>query len=205
MAIADPKHYAIAKDDDEDVDLRDQIAVLQGQVTKLLAAQTSGGGGLTADALEAMLARVAQMSAEAHERAANPSNKTHPGISVYSYPEGDRARPKPDLKCRMFWVAFELTTDTLKADEVELLNQAEPGRYTFTRTDGSPDTLTIKGATDLSGNLSKLEFEFLAKERRDTLPGMVTMLRQAFRIKSPAELELDSLKAEVERLRSVHA
>ena len=200
MAIADPKHYAMTHDDDED-DLQAQVAALSAQVKQLLAQQASGGG-LTPDALEAMLGRVAQMSADAHERAANPSNKVHPGISVYSYPEGDVARPRPPLKCRMFWVGFELTTDTLKAEEIELLNLATPGRFTFMRTDRSADTLTVKGATDITGTLDRMEFEFLTKERKETLPGMVDMLRSAFQVKSPQELELDAMKAELERLRS---
>ena len=51
-----------------------------------------------------------------------PENKQSPGISVYSYPEGELVRPKPAMKCRMFWVNRELTPETLTPGEIELLN-----------------------------------------------------------------------------------
>lgn len=199
MAIADPKKYAQAKaaEDDDDLTMAEKFEALQEQVAALIAAKSTPDD----DRLEKILLRVAQMSADAHERAANPSNKTHPGISVFSYPEGDRARPRPELKCEMYWVGYPIDLDTTTAEELELLNLAEPGVYAFIRTDRSRDTLTINGDRTPDGRVAKMMFQFPVTENRETLPSMTDMLRTAFGVKSPEQLELDALRAEVLRLR----
>lgn len=202
MPSVDPKRYMKTQpnDDDESTgeDLATQLQVLQAQVQTLLAMQS---GGISEERLERILSRVAQMSADAQERAVNPSNKTHPGISVYSYPEGDRARPRPDLKCKMFWCGYPIDKDTSTAEEIELLNQAVPGKFSFKRTDRTTDDLTVTGESDAAGNLSRLLFTFEAKERRDSLPPMSDLLRSAYGIKSAEEIELEALRAEVARLK----
>jgi hypothetical protein len=183
-------------------DLATQVAALQATVQALLAQKA---GGIGEDKLEAILLRVAQMSADAQERAANPSNKTHPGMSVYSYPEGDRARPRPPFKCPMYWNGYDLTPDTTTAEEIELLNLAEPGIYRFLRTDKSPETLRVVGDRDPAGALSRLLFTFPTKENRDTLPSMAALLRDAFQIKSPEQLELEALRRQVAALQPAGA
>ncbi len=204
MALADPKTYAKKQTDDDGDELREQIETLQAQVGALLEAQKgTSGGGITEDRLEKMLLRIADVTAAAQERAANPSNKTHPAISVYSYPEGDRERRRPDLKCPMFWCGYPIDWDTTTAEEVELLNQAEVGTFTFKRTDRkTPETLTVTGDRDAKGNLSRLLFTFPVAEQRATLPPMAMMLRDAFGVKSPEEIELDKLRAEVASLKA---
>jgi hypothetical protein len=149
-----------------------------------------------------MLARVAALSADAYDRTQHPDNREHPGISAYSYPEGDQARPRPELKCKMLWVDYDLTRDTLTATELELLNQAQPGRFRFTRTDGAQDWLEVTATADDVGSVERLQFMFLTKERRDTLPSMVSMLREAYGVKSPEQIELETLRAAVERLQT---
>lgn len=204
MGIADPKKYAQTKvqDDEPETDTQDlqaQIAALQATVQALVAAKSTPDD----DRLEKILLRVAQMSADAHERAANPSNKTHPGVSVFSYPEGDRAKPRPALKCEMFWIGYPVETNTNTAAEIELLNLAEPGTYRFQRTDKSWETLTVTGDLAPGGStLTKLLFNFPVKERRDTLPSMEDMLRTAFGVKTAEQIELDALRAEVTRLKT---
>ena len=204
MAIQDPKAYMkpTEKDDHETStdDLKAQVAELSSQVRAMTKAATKGGG-LDAAMLEAMLGRVATMTAEAQDRMLHPDNREHPGISVYSYPEGDLKRPRPDLKCAMTWVGYPLTTDTLRWDEIELLNRAEPGDYTFMRTDRSTDKLVIRADRDVLGQPTRLHFEFLTAERKDTLPAMVDMLRSAFHVLTPEQEEIARLKADLERLR----
>lgn len=205
MAIADPKSYAKDKTKSDDAEtLQEQLDALQEQVAALLAAKSAPATS-DDDRLEKILLRVAQMSADAHERAANPSNKTHPAISVYSYPEGDRAKPRPEPKCEMFWVGYPIDMDTTTATELELLNLSEPGVFTFRRTDKSEDTLTITGDKTPDGRVAKLMFSFQVSERRDTLPSMEAMLRAAFGVKTPEQIELDTLRAEVARLKASEA
>lgn len=204
MTIADPKNYAKTKhveQDDDDLTLQEKFEALQAQVTAMMAARSTPDD----DRLEKILLRVAQMSADAHEKAANPSNKTHPAISVFSYPEGDRARPRPELKCEMFWVGYPIDLDTTTVDEILLLNQAEPGVFSFKRTDRTTDLLTVTGERMPNGKIDKLMFTFPVLERRETLPSMVDMLRTAYGIKSPEQLELDALRAEVTRLKTQEA
>lgn len=195
--VADPKKFRGA---DETDDLREQIEELQATVKALATAKVSSGG-LDESALEKILLRVAQVSAEAQERAVNPSNRYHPEISAYSYPEGDRVKPRA-FKCPMFWVGYDLQIDTTTAYELELLNQAQPGSYQFTRTDGSTGALTVTADRGPDGSISRLLFDFETKERRESLPSMATMLQQAFGVKTPEQQELDRLRAEVSAMRS---
>lgn len=184
------------------MDMQAQIEALNAQVAALL--DSKRGSALDDDRLEAILLKVASVSAEAQERAINPSNRSHPGISVYSYPEGDRARPRA-LKCPMFWVGYDLREDTTTAEELELLNVANPGVYNFTRLDGSNETLTITSVSNPDGSLAKLMFDFPTRERRESLPSMAAMLRQALGVKTPEQQELERLRAEVEAMRAQRA
>lgn len=188
-------------DDDMDgEDLQAQILALQHQVQALLQHVTAPvAGGISEDRLEQILGRVAQMSADAQERAANPSNKTHPGISVYSYPEGDRARPRA-LKCPMLWCGQPVGLDTSTAEEIELMNLAEPGEYEFKRSDNTRDVLTVVGERGPAGNLTKLLFSFIVKDRAEPR-SIPDMLRYALQIKTPQELEMEALRREVAQLR----
>lgn len=201
--VADPKQFRKQPEPDEDDDLRDQIAALQAQVQSLATLKASTGG-LDEAALERILARVALVSAEAQERAVNPSNRTHPGVSPFSYAEGDRAKPRA-LKCPMFWVGYDLDLDTTTAYEIELLNQAQPGTYQFQRTDGMVSQMTVTADRGPAGEISRLLFDFNTKEQKETLPSMVSMLQQAFGIKTPEQLEIERLRAKLAEFQPVGA
>jgi hypothetical protein len=102
----------------------------------------------------------------------------------------------------MFWLGYPMDWDTTTDEEINLLNMAEPGEFTFVRTDGkTPETLTITGERESRGQDFRLLFSFPVKENRDTLPSTTAMLRSAFKVKSPEQLELERLRAEVEALR----
>lgn len=147
---------------------------------------------------DAFLKKQAQYTAEAHEHIVNPSNQTHPGISVYSHPEGERAHPKSALQCRIFWVGYEERADELTPTEIDLYNLALPGEYQFTRLDNTKDKLTITGERGPGGQFQRLEFNFrCADEAKDTVPSKVTMLREAFGLEAEHEL-----RAENEALRA---
>lgn len=193
----------IQTETDENDELQEQIADLKETVQLLLKAQaTKGQAGIPADQFEAAMLRIAEVSAQAQERANNPSNKTHPGISVFSYPEGDRARPRA-MKCPMSWIGTRMDVDTTTAEEIELLNLAEPGEYTFVATDGKRERLAVEGDRDAAGQITRMLFKFDAsKERRPFLPGIVPMLRTALQVKTPEQVQLDALTKELETLRA---
>ena len=178
---------------DENDALRDELDDLKAQVNALLQQKTQSGG-LSPEALESMLVRVAQISADAQERAANPSNRTHLGKGPYSYPEGDVARPRK-MKCQMFQCGYDMELDTTSAVEIELMNQATPGVYSFTRLDGTQERLTITAEQTPGGEITKLFFDFNARDRRDSLPSWPVILRDALKIKTPEQQELEALRA----------
>lgn len=70
---------------------------LEALLMRVSAAQ-GGGGGLTNEQFAETLRQTMGTQAEAFGRQLRPENVVHPGISAFSYPEGDLARPKPILK-----------------------------------------------------------------------------------------------------------
>lgn len=150
---------------------------------------------------EDLLRKHAQINAEAMATATGQQAvRPHPGISVFSYPEGDLARPRPDLKCKMFWVGHPLEDSTVTAEERELLNQAEPGIFPITKTDGSRILLTVTAERDGQHALTKLLFTFPCRgEHKHNLPSMTDMLREAYGRLSD---EKTVLLAELTRLRA---
>ena len=191
--------------------LRAQVADLANQVAMLTKVQVVGGG-VTAEQLEAVMGRLLSVQANAHAEAMKEiaerdrrDDVNYPRVSVFSYPEGDKANRRPDLKCRMFWCGADIDWDTTTAYEIELLNQFEPGEYTFKRIGGAPEKLSVDGEKNAAGKLSKLNFIFPTKEQRDTLPPMSWMLRDALGVKTPEQIEIDRLRAQIEEMRSAKA
>lgn len=129
---------------------------------------------------EAMQRR-AMFEAEARKRLDEVEHKTHPGISVFSHPEGERARPKDRLKCRMYWVGYEEGEEILTPQEIDAYNRAVPGTYSFTRTNGEHETLDVTAKLLLNGQLESLNFHFACKgDKKHNLPSKVAMLREVF-------------------------
>jgi hypothetical protein len=129
--------------------------------------------------------RRAQFEAEARKRIEEDDNRTHPGISVYSYPEGDRAAAEvgkiKKLKCEMFWLGYPLEVESLTPAEVDALNLATGGKFPYHKSDGSQETLTVKATDGLNGQLEKIEFTFPCRgDLRHNQPPMLAQLREAF-------------------------
>lgn len=135
-------------------------------------------------------------------------NTEHPGISVYSYPEGEQARPKPPLKCKMYWVGYEFNTATLKPSEVDLLNRLQPGEFRVTKADGTGIPFRVEAkrsdALDAQGRpaLEALSITFPCKgDARQNHLSMTSYLQQVLGDKLPtleeAMAELTRLKAEL--------
>jgi hypothetical protein len=69
---------------------------LEAILTRVMATKNEGGG-MTNDQFAETLRGVMGTQAEAFGRQLRPENVVHPGISAFSYPEGDTLRPKPIL------------------------------------------------------------------------------------------------------------
>ena len=154
-----------------------------------------------------LLKKRAEYDAQAMRRALHPENEQHPGISVFSHPEGDQKHPKEPLVCEMFWVGYPEMAETLTVEESRLLNLlaaktqlAGNKSYSVTRTDGSPMKVDVTCEADHTGALRKLEIFFPCRgEAKNNLPSKASMLREMLGELSATEA---SMREEIVRLRA---
>lgn len=85
------------------------------QLAPALGAHRAAGGGISKDDLKDLM--------NAQRKALRPENEQHPGISVYSYPEGELARPKPPLRRETYFCGAREKADLLDPQEIELYNR----------------------------------------------------------------------------------
>jgi hypothetical protein len=100
---------------------QDMAKVLDALITKISSIQ-AGGGGISATQLEEILKKQAGDSAEAFGRMLIPENKVHPGISVYSHPEGELKRPKTKLSRETIFCNARQYEDQLTPAEILAFN-----------------------------------------------------------------------------------
>lgn len=89
-----------------------------------LGAARSASGGLTADQLKDIITNTSVST----RKALKPENERHPGHSVFNYPEGDVARPKPRFVRDVFFNDSREQWDQLTPLEVELYNRFDTNR-----------------------------------------------------------------------------
>lgn len=144
------------------------------------------------------------------KQTAPKSNAAGPKISAFNL-RGEKDFPMPALKCEV--VAPFASTPTLHAytrEEVELLNQIEPGVYEVELADQSVATLNVVGTKNSqSGALERLEFvgmydeatrgyaSFYTKERKQIIPPLTVMLRQ---ILGDAAQDVLTMREEAKRI-----
>lgn len=73
------------------------------------------GSGLSANDLRQVLVD--------QRKAMRPENERHPGISAFSYPEGDVKRPKPLLRRKTYFNGIQEREDALTPIEIDLYNR----------------------------------------------------------------------------------
>lgn len=184
------------------------MAAVLAKMAAILEQVTSAKTDTAKDAAYKQIELIQQLITKTH-----PENVDHPGISVYSYPEGDVAHPKPPLKCKIFWVGYELQAETLRPDEVELLNRLTPGEYRVTKADGIgiPFRVQAKASDKLDVNgkpaFEELSIWFPCKgDARQNHLSLVSYLQQALgeRIPTVQEMmiELTRLKRELDAARA---
>lgn len=195
MAIDDPKTRYKAPADEPDAMTKSEFLVAMQQL--IAAIKTTDDPA----SKERAIIEAERLALEQERlKREMPENKQSPGISVYSYPEGDLKRPKPDLKCRMFWVGYPLTTETLTPREVELLNRLEAGEFRVTKTDGTPIPFRVAAKHNDRMQLEELAISFPCKgEHRHNHGSMVSYMQQALGDRIPST---DELMAEVQKLKA---
>ena len=170
-------------------------AVLAQMATLLGEMRSSGNSGGDTSVIAKLLEQQERLLVKTI-----PENAAHPGISVYSNPEGDLANPKPPLKCKMLWAGYEESTDTLTPLEVELLNRMEPGVYRVRKTNGVEIKLTVAAKRNDRDDLEELSFSFPCKgDARHDHGSKVSYLQQALGDRIP---NADELLAEIAKLKA---
>jgi hypothetical protein len=127
-------------------------------------------------------------------------NRFPPEIS-YLNPLGERDNPRPELKCKMFWVGYKLSKEVLTKEEIDLLNKIQPGSYRVHKSDGRSIPFVVAAKDDESGRLEKLSFHFPCKNRDDRqnhMP-MASYLREALGDVRP---DVDRLLEQVQALQA---
>jgi hypothetical protein len=97
-----------------------QLADLERIIDKLL--QTRGQAPGDSRMIELAVKSMEGLREEVG-RTVRRSNATHPGISAFSYPEGDEKRPKPKLKYETIFCGARQREDQLTPQEIDLFNQ----------------------------------------------------------------------------------
>ena len=145
------------------------------------------------DILAAVTSSATESGAEGMRRAIKPDNPTHPGVSVFSFPEGDRARPKPKLTRETFFCGSPQREDQLTPSEINAFNAitgertARNGRWW--------------ARVEQYGNRQRLHVFVPNKsidDRMDLPNGLLLILREL--AEGPEAVNIESLAAKVARL-----
>lgn len=54
--------------------------------------------------------------------------RNYPGVSVFN-PDGEKNHPRPEINGEVFWLGYLLHKDEQTREEIELINQIQPGIY----------------------------------------------------------------------------
>jgi len=159
----------------------------------LIQALTQRPDGITKDDLAAIL----EANSKGMQKAMKPENETHPGKSVFSYPEGEVARPKGDLPFQFFYNGYPChkfpETETWR--EWELMREVTPGQYTVIRKDGSVMAVTVEGDRDANGNLTALRVIFpISREEKWLVPPKQVVLYQLIHNDTPRKAFMEGMQ-----------
>jgi hypothetical protein len=147
---------------------------------------------ITPEVLEKLLAS----NATAVQKAMKPENETHPGLSALSYPEGDRARPRPVIPHEFLYNNYPMHKfpETEHWRELELACQVVPGTYTVIRNDRSAMTVEVKGDRDADGKLTRVSVEFpVSREDKGKIPAKAVVLYQLIHNENPKKAFVEAM------------
>ena len=133
--------------------------VMIAEALKTIKAGDAGAAQRLAG-IESFLLR--QEETRPHENLFNP-----PMISALN-PLGERDHPRPDLQCRMIWVGYELSKETLSRQEIELLNRLQPGDYWVTKADQKRIRFNVAEKITDGGQREMLTVHFPCKGKENS-------------------------------------
>jgi hypothetical protein len=158
----------------------------------LIAALTQkASDGISKDDLRQILVDTQTVTAKAMQKVMRPENETHPGISAFSHPEGDRAKPKPALPFQLFWNYYPVHKfpESESWVEWEQYAQLKPGEFTVVRNDGTPMKVSVTGEKDADGKLTKVEVKFpISRMEKNLVPPRYVLAYQLIHEGEPRKL-----------------
>lgn len=103
----------------------------------------------------------------------------YPAISAFN-PAGDKANPRPELQGDIYWAGYLLRGDELVREEIELLNQVQPGSYRMRDRGGNDQPFIVRDLDPTVRGSRRLLvlFPCTDTDQRHNLPTMVEMLTQ---------------------------
>lgn len=154
-----------------------------------LGSVKSSGNGLSSEDLKSILSEVAA----GQRKAMKPENDQHPGISVFSHPEGEIARPKAAFRFHdVFFNGSREREEQLTPAEVDLFNRFDKTRTSRNgnwraeiRRDGEHEALLITTAP-------------FTRDALTSLPPMTAILREL--LDGEAAVNPDMLNARLAEL-----
>lgn len=175
MSVADARALL---EDGLSVELAVELATLQASAKKQEAA----------DAQTA--------TAKAMQKAMRPENEFHPGKSVFSYPEGDTARPKA-LPFEFFYNGYPCHKflETEHWRDVELMARVQPGTFTVLRKDGTQMAVEVLAERDANQVITKLDVRFpISREEKWLVPPVLVVLYQLVHPDHPKRRFLEAMQ-----------
>lgn len=165
------------------------VAMSAEQFAALLNTVKDSAAAGQMDRLEQILLRTAEVSAQTMKRALKPENDHHPGVSAFSYPEGDFAKPRPTLDHEVYWNGYPVHQfpETWHWLELELLSQIVPGEYFVSKAnDEGTQPISAKGEYDADGKLTKLTvIAQCSRDEQRTAPPATVWLYQMLHKATP--------------------
>lgn len=154
---------------------------------------------MSPETLAGILDKVGVNVAHGMHKAVRPENEIHPHISAFSYPEGDIARPKPDLKRTVYFNFHKEKKEDLTPAEIEAYNsinddcEARGGQFTI--------QIRNRGRKEEELHLTVPVAHF---DHRMNLPGSLLLLLHELKTGRGVD-DMNELLAEVVRLREENA
>lgn len=155
-----------------------------------------------------MLKDILASNATAVQKAMKPENETHPGISAFSYPEGDRARPRPVIPHEFYYNNYPVHKfpETEHWRELELACQVVPGSYTVIRRDGSRMAVEVKGERNADGKLVKVSVEFpVTRDEKALVPPKQVVLYQLIHNANPKRAFVEAMTEHLQMVMGAEA
>lgn len=171
----------------------DRIAQLEAQIAALMAqVQASQAQQIGAEAVRVLA-----------ERSAPVNNPNYNPISPFTYPEGERVRPKPKLRRATYFCGARQRDDELTPEEIDLFNS-------FTESRSLPKPYgTWSARLTRNGTQEELHVDVPvgSVDARMNLPGLLAILGELLTgdvQRSERDL-IAQLQAEVAALKRQHA